>query len=69
MIYEINGSDIVNINLAEAFVFAISATGDFALISSSVIPTYLEIINTVEESDVTSLLAQEKWKQPQVSGV
>jgi hypothetical protein len=65
MIYEIKGIDITKLNLEHAFVIALSATGEFALISSSVVPSYLEIINTLEESEVTNLLAQDKWKQPQ----
>ena len=67
MIYEIKGTDITEINLEQAFVIAFSATGEFALISSSVFPSYLEIVNTVEESDVHVLLSQDKWKQPCVN--
>lgn len=64
MIYEIKGADITKINLEQAFVVAISATGEFALLSSSVVPSYLEIVNTIDDADVPSLLAQDKWQQP-----
>lgn len=64
MIYEIKGTDITKINLEQAFVVAISATGEFALLSSSVVPSNLEIVNTIDDADVPSLLAQDKWQQP-----
>jgi hypothetical protein len=64
MIYEIKGTDITKIKLEEAFIITLNADGSSALISSSVVPDYLEIISTVVDSDLPVLMSQEQWKQP-----
>ena len=64
MIYEIKGTDITKIKVDEAFVITLNADGSSALISSSVVPDYLEIISTIADADLSNLMAQEQWKQP-----
>lgn len=64
MIYEINGSDVINLNLEEAFVITLNSDGSSALISSSVVPDYLEIISTIADADLSNVMSQEQWKQP-----
>lgn len=67
MIYEINGYDITKLNLNNTFVITHSFDSSCILISSTIKPEDIEILNTINESDLNLLLEQPFWKQPCVN--
>lgn len=66
MIFEIKGTDVINIDHNNTFVIALSANGSHALISSQVEPTNVDILNTISESNLTEFLDRTEWKQPHI---
>ena len=67
MIYEINGYDITKLNRNNTFVITHSFDGSCILISSTIKPEDIEILNTINESELNNLLEQPFWKQPCVN--